>query len=767
MELQLHIKSDLPPSSYPEKYFDLTTFFSKNVSNKLWIGRDSDCDLRIYNKEISRQHCYIEQISEDKLKLVDNKSRNGCFINRIQRAEAILNEGDSIVIGPYELVLSARGGSAVGTEAPAGDCIRQKKEVSPDTPNQYIQQITPSQEKQGIRQQKIFQPNTPFIALTAAFIIVMVVFLWVFVLKSQDNKKIIRPTTSRETIKPVISSSGKMITPSSVTSIESVSKTDTTNKFLTAEDLTRKTIEEFERQKQALKTQREQEGKEYQAKLKSEKEKEDALKRQQEEGQRMIEEKIRWGENKIKIVFYLTKYQYTKALDLLNDFLKEIKTENIKTEVNGYMEDLKGEYSLFQNMLNNVSTSQSHKKIMVDNRVVWVTKADENGFEGSIAGLSGSVYKRQWVDIPSEVFLDLFPGDLVKLERFYLATFCYNHNLLKEGQRILVSCLRLYPDEKWRVDGFLARYKDIPIPEGGFYEYKGKLVTAEEKAQIEIREKAEKEERERKIAELKKQIAPKGVINKPGADIEKLPWEQARITETAHYIVQANLSQEALNDICYVMECFYIEAKSIFKLSQESQNKLKVYMFKEGKEYYDRGGYRNGMYFGDRLMTFYHPSTNPKSQNTTTILLHEGIHQFIALVCNAQVPAWINEGLATYYESSKFEGTFLKTNIVNYSRLSLIRDLIKKKDVPRLGDFINIRQINFSMYDYAHSWSLVYFFMNYNKGQYADELENYFEAIKQTGFENRPQHKQLFEDAFKVKFEVLEKEWEDYIMQLR
>ena len=214
------------------------------------------------------------------------------------------------------------------------------------------------------------------------------------------------------------------------------------------------------------------------------------------------------------------------------------------------------------------------------------------------------------------------------------------------------------------------------------------------------------------------------------------------------------------------MECFYIEAKSIFKLAQEPKDKLKICVFKEGKEYYERGGSGGGVYFGEGLMTFYQPSKNPKVINTTSVLLHEGIHQFVALVCNAQVPAWINEGLATYYEASKFEGTFLKTNLINYNRLPLIQNLIKKKDIPRLEDIINIRHDNFSIYDYAHTWSLVYFFMNYNKGQYADALETYFEAIKKEGFENRPQHKQLFEDAFKVKFEVLEKEWEDYIMKL-
>jgi pSer/pThr/pTyr-binding forkhead associated (FHA) protein len=749
MGFQIQIQSDLPGASYPLKYFDLTAFFDRSEKGtKFWIGRNSDANLIIDDKEISRRHCYIEQMPDGKLKLVDNGSRNGFYVNKIKVTETILKDGDSIVLGPFEMILQGKDEPVIVIE-------------------KGTRSLTPTVERSEIRIQKTANPNTPLIALAIAFIIVMVVSAWYFVLRNQDNKTRVKPIAGRENTKPVISSTAQATTAPVATPKEPVSQTDNASKFLSPEDLARKTLEEYERQKQALKAQREKEEKEYQARLKAEKDKEEAAKRQQEAEQRNADEQIRWGELKIKILAHLSKYQYPKALDLTDEFFKDAKTQSIKTDASDYLDDLKGEYSFFQSMLKNVSDSPSHKKIMVDKRAVWVMKADENGFEGSIAGLSGSVYTRQWVDIAPAVVLELFPTEPAKTERFYLATFCYNHNLLKEGERILVSCLKLSPDEKLRIDRFLARYKDIALPEGGFCEYKGRLVTVEEKTQIEARDKVEKEDRERKIAELKKQIAPKGVISKPGADKEKLSWEQARITETAHYIVQTNLSVEALNDICYVMECFYIEARSIFKVTQEPQEKLKIYVFKEGKEYYERGGYGNGIFFGDGLMTFYQPSNNPKSHNTTSILLHEGTHQFISMVCNTNVPAWLNEGMATYYEASKFEGTFLKTNLINYGRLPMIQDMIKKKDVPRLEDLINIRQMNFSLFDYAHVWSLVYFFMNYNHGQYAENFAKYFEAIKATGYEDRVQHKELFEEAFGVKLEVLEKEWEEYIGQLR
>jgi hypothetical protein len=217
------------------------------------------------------------------------------------------------------------------------------------------------------------------------------------------------------------------------------------------------------------------------------------------------------------------------------------------------------------------------------------------------------------------------------------------------------------------------------------------------------------------------------------------------------------------------MECFYNEAKKIFKVAKNPGTKLKVYIFRDRAEYNANGGSSAsaGLYMhGEQILALYQPGIG--GFNTTTILLHEGTHQFVDIVCTApNIPIWINEGLATYYESSKFEGSSLKTNIINRGRLYTIQQLINKKDVPRLEDIINIRQANFTIYEYAQSWSLVYFFMNYKSGQYADELEAYFEALKKKGFENRPQHKQLFENTFKIQFEVLERQWEDYILKLR
>lgn len=783
----LYIKSNLPLSSTIKKHIDIANFFDQSKDPiKFWIGRDDECQLKIADEKISRHHCYIEKNKEGALKLVDNNSINGYVVNGIKVSETILIDGDIIGIRHYEI--------AVKKEAIASDTTDKQH---PDLPAPHHK--TPEHE---IRKIKKPVPDTSFRLLITVFFFIISVIVLVIMLsdnRTDDSKENARPQSAGKTDNesPLNTSSNEQVTVKTplLKLSQPISSTGVTSG---GDDSTRKANEEFERQQKLLKEQRDRQDAERQAKLKPAMEKQVALKRRQEEQRLLAMEQTVWNDLKTTTAQEIIKYQYPNAIKLLGDFVNSVKTEYIKQDAADHLENIKGEAVFFTNLVKSLTGGANRKKITLDSSGdVWITKADESGFEGSVAGLSGSVYTRQWKDTPAQTILNLFSKDLGKLERFYSATFCYNHNIPSEGERILIYCLRAYPDQKDRFSRFIARYKNIPLPDGGFSEYQGQLVTAEEKSYLEkgyVRykdkwmtydemmtakglvkfqgkwvtpeEKAKIEERLTALTNLKKQLAPKGVIDKPGADKEKLPWDKAQTQETDHYIIKTNLSKEALNDICYVMECFYNEAKKIFKLVKDPGTKLKVYVFKDRAEYNANGGQGEGVFMssssGKQIMTFYHPAGS-----TTSILLHEGTHQFVNLVCNANMPIWINEGLATYYESSKFEGATLKTNIVNQNRLQLIRNLILKKDVPRLEDIINIRQANFAIYEYAHTWSLVYFFMNYNQGQYADELEAYFEALKKKGFENRPQHKQLFENTFKINFEVMEKQWEDYIIKLK
>ncbi len=74
------------------------------TQEKFLIGRSDDCQLRPKSDSISRRHCAIVQ-KDDKLLLIDLKSRNGTLVNdkKLDPAKAkLLKHGDKIQVGKLE-----------------------------------------------------------------------------------------------------------------------------------------------------------------------------------------------------------------------------------------------------------------------------------------------------------------------------------------------------------------------------------------------------------------------------------------------------------------------------------------------------------------------------------------------------------------------------------------------------------------------------------------------------------------------------------------
>jgi len=464
-------------------------------------------------------------------------------------------------------------------------------------------------------------------------------------------------------------------------------------------------------------------------------------------------------ECKTKATDEIKEYRYARVILLLEDFLKTAKDKEIIKEINGYKEDINGEMAIFNNMIKSLADVSKPRKILIDGTDILITKADESGIEGNADDTSCT---KRWVDISPKQILDLFPPGAGKMDNFYLGIWCYNHSLTSKGESILIKWLSDNSGEKWRLDRFLCRYGNIPVPPGGFAEYNGQLVTRDEKTEIMA------------LEQLRKQLMPKGVIDKPGADKEQLSWQKARTKKTEHYIVKTNLSTDALNDLCFVMECFYSKVQKIFKITIKT-GQFNINFFRTKEEYVKNEGPADacGVFVYDpntaeaQILAYYDPPDNAST------LMHEGTHQLVRLACGsyeARAPKWLSEGLATYFEASKYNGTMLKTNLIHESWLEEIQERITDKKTAALADFITMDKDDLELSEYAHVWSLVYFFINYNYGQYTKSFDAYFGAIRKKGLNalaDKKQHIKMFEESFKTTFEVLEKEWQEYILKLK
>jgi pSer/pThr/pTyr-binding forkhead associated (FHA) protein len=74
----------------------------------LLIGRHTECDIRIDLAKISRRHCCLA-LAYDRILIRDLGSHNGLRVNGRLVAEARLQAGDEVAIGPIIYRVEAEG----------------------------------------------------------------------------------------------------------------------------------------------------------------------------------------------------------------------------------------------------------------------------------------------------------------------------------------------------------------------------------------------------------------------------------------------------------------------------------------------------------------------------------------------------------------------------------------------------------------------------------------------------------------------------------
>lgn len=69
------------------------------IKKELLIGRDSDCDISIPNRQVSRQHARIEITKNNLIRIIDLNSKNGTYVNDVHVSEhRNLEDGDVVKI---------------------------------------------------------------------------------------------------------------------------------------------------------------------------------------------------------------------------------------------------------------------------------------------------------------------------------------------------------------------------------------------------------------------------------------------------------------------------------------------------------------------------------------------------------------------------------------------------------------------------------------------------------------------------------------------
>ena len=77
----------------------------KLISGEYNIGRASTCNIILDDITVSRNHALLS-VSNQNIKIIDNNSTNGIYVNNEIKSDYELRSGDKIQVGKYLLLLT-------------------------------------------------------------------------------------------------------------------------------------------------------------------------------------------------------------------------------------------------------------------------------------------------------------------------------------------------------------------------------------------------------------------------------------------------------------------------------------------------------------------------------------------------------------------------------------------------------------------------------------------------------------------------------------
>lgn len=83
------------------------------VVGRVLIGRDSDCDIQIIDRGVSRKHASVLEQQDGTLVLRDLDSHNGTYVGGVRVTETLLVPGDEILVGESRFVFELTDAAAL------------------------------------------------------------------------------------------------------------------------------------------------------------------------------------------------------------------------------------------------------------------------------------------------------------------------------------------------------------------------------------------------------------------------------------------------------------------------------------------------------------------------------------------------------------------------------------------------------------------------------------------------------------------------------
>ena len=217
-----------------------------------------------------------------------------------------------------------------------------------------------------------------------------------------------------------------------------------------------------------------------------------------------------------------------------------------------------------------------------------------------------------------------------------------------------------------------------------------------------------------------------------------------------HYLIHTNLTREQTVPFGRHMDAVFEQYQHRFSgFVQREIEPMPLYLLRTRDEYirfmaeHDIDAtHSGGLFFVTHrlqgLATWAQSDNRPR---TFRVLQHEGFHQFAWNYIGPNLPIWMNEGLAQYFEDAVLVNGRMSAGRTGRGKIGRVREAIRSGQARPLRQLnaLTSPQWNQTLRDkpdeaavlYAQAWSVVYFLIHGDDGAYQHRLIQFLQLLNQ------------------------------------
>lgn len=228
------------------------------------------------------------------------------------------------------------------------------------------------------------------------------------------------------------------------------------------------------------------------------------------------------------------------------------------------------------------------------------------------------------------------------------------------------------------------------------------------------------------------------------------------------YLIHTNMSRDEVRAFGKHMDTVYAQYEDRFRdFHPRGSSQMPLYLLRTEDEYLSFMQTQNIDAKNTGGMFFYSPESQglatwvqgrSRSQ-TFQVLQHEGFHQFAFNHLGRELPTWINEGLAQYFEDAIIVGDKMTTGLANERRVSQVRhalttdtgidfEVLVEISSEEWAETLRTKPYRASLL-YAQSWSIVFYLIHGENEKYQPAFARYLQKVS-TGRDSKSAMQEAF-----------------------